>query len=75
MNKQFICEENKYIFQHRTIGLPVSFLNLPKTIQIEGYTLLLKSSFHISLVCIGKIIEKYNISTPEFENSVIKDFC
>ena len=75
MSEQFICDEEKYIFKKRTIALPVSLENLPQKVKIDGYELLLKSSFHISLVCIGKIIEKHNVSIPDFENLIIKDFC
>ncbi len=75
MTKLFICGGDKYIFGTSTISLPVSFKDLPPELKIENYRLLLKSSFHISLVCIGKIIEKFNISIPDFENLVIKDFC
>jgi len=55
--------------------LPVSLDNLPKQIEVEGCKLALKSNFHVSLVCIGKIIEKHKISIPDFENLIIKDFC
>ncbi len=60
MTKLFICGGDKYIFGTSTISLPVSFKDLPPELKIENYRLLLKSSFHISLVCIGKIIEKFN---------------
>lgn len=75
MPKEYICNNNKYFYEYETIALPVSFENLPQEIEAEGYTFILKSSFHVSLVCIGKIIEKHNITIPDFENSVIKDFC
>jgi hypothetical protein len=75
MTKQYICGGDQYICKSETIGLTVVFGGLPSEIRVEGYTLLLKSSFHVSLVCTGKIIEKYNISTPDFTNSVISDFC
>lgn len=73
-----ICEGRKYQLggpKEDTIGLPVSVVNLPEKIDVEGCTLLLKSSFHVSLVCIGKIIEKYNVSIPNFINKVVDDFC
>ncbi|MFA5715454.1 MAG: hypothetical protein WC998_06925 [Candidatus Paceibacterota bacterium] len=43
--------------------------------EIEGFKMLSKSNFHISLVCIGKIMEEQKISIPHFEDLVIKDFC
>jgi hypothetical protein len=78
MDKKFICGGKKFELggpKEDTIGLPVAFSNLPEKIEIEGYTLFLKTTFHISLVCVGKIIEKYNISIPNFLDKVIADFC
>jgi len=73
--ERYICNGNKYTFRDGTITLPFFLNNLPKELEAEGDKLLLKSNFHVSLVCIGKIIEKYNISIPDFESLVIKDFC
>ena len=75
IEERYICNGNKYTFRDGTITLPVLFNNLPEEIEIDGYKLFLKSNFHISLVCLGKIIEKHDISIPDFENLVIKDFC
>ena len=76
MGRPFICEGNKYtISATNTIGLPVSLENLPSEITVENNKLMLKSSFHVSLVCINKIIKKNNILTPNFKDSVVKDFC
>ena len=36
---------------------------------------MLKTTFHVSLVCIGKIIEKYKINRPDFINELVGDFC
>jgi hypothetical protein len=76
--QNFICGGDKYELggpKSDVIGLPVSFQDLPEKLEIEGCCLSLRTSFHVSLVCIGKIIEKYNISIPNFLNNVIKDFC
>ncbi|MBI2003426.1 MAG: hypothetical protein HYS78_00375 [Parcubacteria group bacterium] len=73
-----ICENEKYQLggpQEDVIGLSVSMSGLPEKIEVEGQTLFLKTSFHVSLVCIGKVIEKHNISTPGFINKVVDDFC
>ncbi len=75
MDEKFICDGEKYTFKKKTIGLPVVIEGLPDKLDIEGCTLLRRSSFHVSLVCIGKIIEKQNIQAPDFENVVINDFC
>lgn len=75
---RFICDGEKYQIggpKEDTIGLPVSFSGLPEKINVESYELSLKTTFHISLVCIGKIIEKNDLSIPDFLNKVIADFC
>ncbi len=71
---KFICN-NKYEFQNNSIGLPVEIQNLPGQLLIEGNTLVAKNSFHVSLVCIEQIMEKYNVSIFDFEDKVISDFC
>lgn len=78
MSKKFICNSDQYFIsgpQTDNIGLPVSFGNEPEVLKFEGLTLYRKSSFHVSLVCIGKIQEKYQISDPEFVRHVVDDFC
>ncbi len=77
MDQEFICDSNKYkIYREtNTIGLPVSINNLPETIQVEGHTLYLPSPFHVSLFYIGRLVDKYNISIPDFVNKIINDFC
>ena len=78
MTKKPICGGGKYELAGQTgetIGLPVVLKGLPPKIQVEGYTLFLKSSFHISLVCIGKIIEKHGVSISSFIDKVVDDFC
>lgn len=55
--------------------MPVQLSNLPEKIEVEGCTLYRKSSFHISLVCIGKIIGKYKIEAPYFFEKIVADFC
>lgn len=79
MAERFICRDQKYQVggeqKEDTIVLPVFPVDLPEKIDVEGYTLLLKTSFHVSLVCIGKIIEKYSVLIPDFINKVVNDFC
>lgn len=76
MDRKLICE-NKFQFnlRNKVIGLPIKLENLPTNVVVEENTLILKEVFHVSLVCIGKIIEKYNISILDFENKIITDFC
>lgn len=76
MERPFICGSSKYtISATNTIGLPVVLEDLPGEIVINGNKLLLKSSFHVSLVCINEILKKYEVKTPNFKDSVVKDFC
>lgn len=75
MEKQFICGSKYTISPTNTIALSVSLDNLPGEIVIDGNKLLLKSSFHISLVCINEIVRKYNIVIPNFKDLIVKDFC
>ncbi|MDD4901610.1 MAG: hypothetical protein PHE24_00540 [Patescibacteria group bacterium] len=75
MKEKFICGTKKYLLEWGNITLPVLLKELPREIEVEGYRLALKSSFHVSLVCPGKIIEKNNISIKNFADLVIKDFC
>jgi len=74
MDKELICG-GKFVFGHETISLLVSLKDLPKEIVFEGNTLLVNDFLHVSLICIGKIIEKYNIQVTNFKDEIIKDFC
>jgi len=76
MNKKLICE-NKFEFNipNKTICLPVKLENLPSEIIIQNTTLILQTSFHVSLACIGESIRKYNIFIQDFENKILDDFC
>lgn len=74
---KFICG-NRYMLagqREDTIILPVSFSDFPSKIEINGYELLLKTEFHVSLVCIGKIIEKHKVTIPNFIDKIVQDFC
>ena len=76
MERPFICGGNKYtISPTNTIALPVSLEDLLPEVLISNNKLFLKSSFHVSLVCINEIIKKHNISIQDFRDSVVKDFC
>jgi hypothetical protein len=76
MEEKFICDK-KYVFHKtkRTIYLPVKLESLPENLVIGGHELLERSEFHVSLVCIGKIAEKFNISIPNFDDKIVEDFC
>jgi len=57
-----------------SIALPLLLKGLPQGIQIGDIALVLKSSFHVSLVCTGKISEKNNIPASGFHENILKDF-
>lgn len=74
----FICGNNKYELMgenNDVISISVSFDNLPEEVMVKGETLYLPSPFHISLVYIGKIRERYNITIPDFQEKIVNDFC
>lgn len=76
MDQKLICGDKfQFNLRNKMIGLPVKLENLPSRLQVGGFNLVLKTSFHVSLVCIGKIIEKYDVSISDFENKIINDFC
>ncbi|MCX6751517.1 MAG: hypothetical protein NT161_01985 [Candidatus Nomurabacteria bacterium] len=74
MDRELVCGD-KFVFGHETISLLVSFKDLPNKTIFEGNTLLVNDFLHVSLVCIGKIIEKYNVQIEDFKDKIIKDFC
>lgn len=74
MDRKLICG-GKFVFGHETISLLVFLEDVPSEITFEGDTFLLNDFLHVSLVCIGKIIERYNINIPDFKDKIIQDFC
>jgi hypothetical protein len=78
MVKKFICASARYYIagpQEDTICLPVAPLKLSPTLEIEKHTLLSRSTFHVSLVCIGQIAKKNHVGDPNFVKNVADDFC
>lgn len=78
MTNRFICGGEKYQVggpTEDTIILPVFPADLPAEISAEGYKLTPRNEFHVSLVCIGKIIEKHNVSIPDFISKITNNFC
>lgn len=70
-----ICGGTYHLGGHQTISLPVSPQGLPTHIHVEGQGLVLKSKFHVSLVCTSEIARKHNVTVPDFTAAVVKDFC
>lgn len=79
MNEKYICGGSKYTLEEktRTITLPISLDDLPKEIHIKGHTLHVQvgEPLHVSLVYVGQLIEKYDVTIPDFLDKVIDDFC
>lgn len=71
---RLICG-GKFVFSHNTICLLVSFNQIPDQIIFNEKTFVINTFLHVSLVCVSKIIEKYNVLIPNFENKIINDFC
>lgn len=74
----FICGGSKYELvgtNKDTLSLPIRLDGLPQEVEVQGRTLYLPMPFHVSLVYIGKIIERYKVSIPDFLEKVVEDFC
>jgi len=74
---RYLDKSEKYALggsRDEVIGLPVFLTDLPPSIEVNGYTLLLKDEFHVSLVCMEKIIEKQGVPIPNFISEVTADF-
>lgn len=69
--KNYICGGNKFSYSKGYIALPLELGVLPETIAIEGETLLRKSSFHVSLLCVKEVLEK----KPGTEQQILDAFC
>lgn len=70
----YICNGNKYRYSKGYIGLPIEInASLPKEIGVESNTLTIKSSFHISLVCVKNILNQN--SREGLEKKIIESFC
>jgi hypothetical protein len=73
-----ICNSDTYGLwgpSQDTICIPVHPEGLPEKIQVQGLDLYLPNPFHVSLVYIGQLIEKYDINIPNFKDKVVDDFC
>jgi hypothetical protein len=75
---KYICGGGKYMLggpNEDSIGLPISISNLPEKTNAEGYLLSVRTVFHVTLVAIGKIIEKHKVTSPDFLDKIVSDFC
>ena len=72
-NKEVI--EGKYeVAGSRIISLPIYFASLPEKIHVEGREFGRRTSFHISLVCMERMVRKYGLSIPDLGAKVVEDF-
>lgn len=70
--KNYICNNSEYFFGNGYIATSVKIEGLPKVLEINSKTLSLKSSFHVSFVCVKNIVSKYG---EDSEQKVIDLFC
>jgi len=69
--RNYICGGNKFTYSKGYITLPIEINDLPESILIGGETLYKKPSFHVSLLCVKDIIEKYG----DMEEKILNFFC
>ena len=72
--RSYLCNGEKYLYSKGYIHLPTKNKGaLPKAINIDGNQLSLKSSFHVSLLCIKNILAKNKIDN--LEQDILNSFC
>jgi len=77
MSSEFICggQEYEVYYPTGTIGMLVPLDGLPLSVKVQEDTFYLPTPYHVSLFYTGRLIDKYNISIPDFKNKIIEDFC
>ncbi|MDP2630729.1 MAG: hypothetical protein Q8P56_04955 [Candidatus Uhrbacteria bacterium] len=73
--KNYICDGTKYTYNKGYITLPVEINNLPEQIYVEGLELHPRSTFHVSLLCVKNLIEKYGDKIQNLEQKILEYFC
>lgn len=68
--KIYLDQNKKYTYGKGYIAMPIEIGGLPNVVSIEGEKLMLKSSFHISLLCVDDVVEQFNVE----EESIVKIF-
>lgn len=67
----YICDGQKYKYdKHGYLFFPIQLPSLPETVVIDGIKLSLKTSFHVSLICVKQFLEFENI-----EERAVSSFC
>lgn len=72
MNRGYICDGEEYTYKKGYIALPVRIDGLPPSVEITRVDLQVKTSFHVSLLCVKNLIEKYG---EQIEEKIISTFC
>ena len=70
-----ICDNKNYGFGNGYILMPIVLDGLPRTVQVEGCELSLKSNFHASLVGVKYIVERYGQEIDDIQNKCLEIFC
>ncbi|MEX0917337.1 MAG: hypothetical protein WDZ90_02345 [Candidatus Paceibacterota bacterium] len=71
MDDSYICGGEKFTYRNGYIALPLGLSGLPESIEIGGEVLQRKTEFHVSLLRVKTILEKF----PNTEEQIINSFC
>jgi hypothetical protein len=77
MDTKFICGGEKYNVygDNRAIGMPILLTDIPKEITLQGNAFYFPSPFHVTLFYTEHVVDRYNISIPNFKDKAVDDFC
>lgn len=67
----YICGTSTITYSKGYIALHLDNFDIPETFEIADETLLRKTNFHVSLLCVKNILE----IKPELEAEVLQHFC
>jgi len=57
-----------------SIGLVVQINSLPEELAIDGYHLVRKPNFHVTLLPVGNLVSRYKINIPNAFDTVLQHF-
>lgn len=72
MSDKYLCDNDKHTYGGGYLALSVELNRLPPSVEVNGVTLQLKTSFYVSLLCVKNLIEKHG---EEIEAKVLDIFC
>jgi hypothetical protein len=70
-SRNYICGGSTFTYSKGYIGLPLEVGELPESIVVKGETLLRKTLFHVSLLCVKDLLAKKS----DIEQEVLTAFC